>query len=136
MPLINASIDAFLVTAVAITIPWIYFTIWRAPPANVKTNLRPQSAQQQQYQQEQLHNSSTRSYIALSIALHSIYVLYNLIVCSQQNIFSVLDVPLTEPSDAIRARLLHLADVPDLPQTLDRLLMRLSSFDVRHIYVR
>lgn len=135
MPFINASIDAFLVTAAATTIPWIYFTIWRTP-TDGKANLRPQSTQQQQYQQERQHGSSTRSFIALFVALHSIYILYNLIVCSQQNIFSVLDVPLTEPSDAIRARLLHLADVPDLPETLERLLMRLSSFDVRHIYVR
>lgn len=129
MPLINASIDAFLVTAAATTIPWIYFTMWRTP-TDGKANLRPQSTQQQQ------HGSSTRSFVALFVALHSIYILYNLIVCSQQNIFTVLDVPLTEPSDAIRARLLHLADVPDLPETLERLLMRLSSFDVRHIYVR
>lgn len=138
MPLVSASIDVFLVTTLATVLPWIYFTIWRTTPRPTNTNLNANPAQPQQQTQNQLTRNTTitRTCIALFIALHSIYILYNVIVRSQQNLFTVLKIPLTEPTDAIRARLLHIADVPDLPEALERLLMRFSSFDTRHRYVR
>lgn len=128
MPIISASIDAFLTAIVITIIPWLYYTL-----RNAHTTTFGQTTQVNIPQQA---HSSRRTYLSIFIALHATFILYNIILCAQPNLFTSLDVPLNEPSDAIRAKLLHLGDVHTLPRALDMLLVRLSSFDVRVSYVR
>ena len=115
MPVVSASVDAFLVLAVAIIVPAIHFF-------------------RRQTQPLALHHA-----LSLVVLLHSLFILYLIIVRWPPNIFQRLKIPLTTPSETIRAVLLQRAGLPpnaSLPRPLETLLTRLASFDARTLYVR
>ena len=117
MPVISASVDAFVVTAAAVTVPTYIFL------------RRRQSTSRSPY----------RDWLTLLVTLHTMYVLYVLTVQWPPNLFQRLRLPLTMPSNGIRAILLERAGLPSdasLPKALEGLLTRLSSFDTRAAYVR
>lgn len=115
MPLLSASLDAFIFTSLASVPLWGYFTLYK----NQYVNAKP-----------------PRLYITFFLTLHTIYVLYNLFLNTPQNIFETLHLPLSVPSEQIRAKLLNVAHVDGLPPHLEDLISRLSSFDARALYVR
>ena len=117
MPLISVSVDAFLILAVCILVPALVL-FRRQPPAD----------------RFSLHNA-----LSAVAVLHSLWILYTILVRWPPNIFQRLKLPLTTPSETIRAILLQRAGLPQdaaLPRPLDSLLTRLSSFDMRTLYVR
>ncbi|KAH9930510.1 uncharacterized protein BXZ73DRAFT_47739 [Epithele typhae] len=117
MPLVSASIDAFLILAIAVLIPALVL-----------------------FRHHASHRAfSFRDALALFVLLHSLFVLYVLVVRWPPNVFQRLKIPLNAHSDHIRALLLHragLARDAALPQPLESLLTRLESFDMRTLYVR
>ncbi|KAI9061624.1 hypothetical protein FKP32DRAFT_1575796 [Trametes sanguinea] len=115
MPLVSASVDAFLVAAGTVLISTVLFM-------------------RRQPQLLTLHNALT-----LLVVFHTLTVLYTIIVLWPPNIFQRLRIPLTTPSETIRTILLQHAGLPPdapLPTPLQALLTRLSSFDTRTLYVR
>lgn len=122
MPFLSASLDAFLLTSVALLVAWI--------------TLARRRSFQQTPRPEVLY---LRFHALLNVFafLHTISILYVLLLRSPPNIFTRLHIPLTTSSEKIRAILLKYAG-PNLglPKHLETLLTRLSSFDARNIYVR
>lgn len=117
MPVVSGSVDAFVATAIAVTIPTFMFL------------RRRQSTSQSPY----------RNWLTLLVTLHTVYIVYVLIVQWPPNLFQRLNIPLTMPVDGIRTILLQRANLPSdatLPKALEGLLTRLSSFDTRIAYVR
>lgn len=115
MPVLSASLDAFLVVAIAIIIPTAY-ALRRQPQLLTQRNV-----------------------LSVVVVLHSLYILYAFIIRAPPNIFTRLKIPLTAPTEAIRATLLHRANLPRdaaLPRPLEALFTRLSSFEMRTLYVR
>ena len=115
MPLVSASVDAFFVLATAILVPAVLFFRRQPEPFTL------------------------RNALSLGLVLHSLLILYALILRYPPNIFQRLKIPLTTPSDSIRTILLTRAGLPQdapLPRPLETLLTRLSSFDARTLYVR
>ncbi|KAI0674637.1 hypothetical protein C8Q78DRAFT_1015951 [Trametes maxima] len=116
MPFVSASFDTFLVAAAAVLVPTALFL--RRQPGPLLT---------------------LRNALTLVVVFHSLSVLYTIILRWPPNIFRRLDIPLTTPSETIRAILLQHGGLPEatpLPKPLDALLTRLSSFDMRTLYVR
>ncbi|KAJ7698544.1 hypothetical protein B0H17DRAFT_927151 [Mycena rosella] len=111
----GVSLLVFLTTAAAVIAPWFYFAIHKAPGRGL---------------------TSTRSLLNIFVLLHSLYLLYQLIVLPPTNIFARLRIPVSTPADAIRAVLLAQSDTGDLPPPLETLLKRLGSFDVKTYYIR
>ena len=125
MALVSASLDAFLFTTTVMISAWAYLT----------RRLRPSHRNQE--------TPYTRFHELLNtfVLLHTVYILYMLLVKSPPNIFTRLHLPFTMSSDKIRSILLKHAGVESiqtaaLPKHLETLLKRLSSFDARNIYVR
>ncbi|KAI0777343.1 hypothetical protein BD413DRAFT_609721 [Trametes elegans] len=115
MPLVSVSVDAFLLAAATVLVSTVF--VLRRQPALL----------------------TLRTALTLLVVLNSLYVLYTLLVRWPPNIFQRLKIPLTTPSDTIRAVLLQRAGLPPdavLPKPLDALLTRLGSFDMRTLYVR
>ncbi|KAF9030087.1 hypothetical protein BDZ89DRAFT_949992 [Hymenopellis radicata] len=79
-----------------------------------------------------LRSSPTRIFLGL----HSIVLLHNLIIHPPPNVFTRLHLPLSTPTDVIRALLLKHSPEPNLPAHLEQLLSRMNSFDTRTLYVR
>jgi len=114
MPLVSASLDSFLVAAVVVLLA----TTWLVRKPS---------------------NAPHRASLNTLVVLHTLYILYTLTVFFPPNIFKRLHIPLTMPSESIRAVLLHKASLDanaTLPRPLEDLLARLSSFDARTLYVR
>ncbi|EPQ53709.1 hypothetical protein GLOTRDRAFT_131048 [Gloeophyllum trabeum ATCC 11539] len=101
----------------AIILPTIYYSRKPSPP-----NASP--------------SPPLRKPLSFLVVLHTLYVLYTLLLKYPPNLFKVLDIPLTTPSDNIRILLKRYAGGGELPPALDALLTRLSSFDARTLYVR
>lgn len=146
--MISASIDAFIYSSLLVVGPWLYFS-FRARPkrsqtsANVPNGVPAASpgfananGQQTQPLVQVARPSRRRYYLSLLIAAHTVFILWNLLVWEQSNLFQRFGIPLNTPSEDIRAFLLSKADGPALPRTLDTLLSRLSSFDARVYFVR
>ncbi|KAI0360346.1 hypothetical protein OH77DRAFT_674974 [Trametes cingulata] len=115
MPVISVSVDAFLVAATTVLVSTALFM--RRQPDLL----------------------TLRNALTLLVVFHSLSVLYTLLVLWPPNIFQRLRIPLTTPSETIRTALLQSAGLPQdtpLPKPLDTLLTRLSSFDMRTLYVR
>ncbi|KAI5121131.1 hypothetical protein M0805_002803 [Coniferiporia weirii] len=139
MPLVSAGIDTFFLASLVTVAPWLYITLGRrdvGQPAN--SSQQTNSARNPQQPQTWVDSGPAprRTFFSIFIAVHCLYVLYNLCVLAPPNIFTSLRIPLTEPSDSIRARFLHLASAPALPGGLERLLVRLQSYEARIAYVR
>ncbi|KZT24148.1 hypothetical protein NEOLEDRAFT_1094760 [Neolentinus lepideus HHB14362 ss-1] len=114
MPLVSVSVDAFLISSLAIVLPTVYYlrkaTLLNGSP------LPP-----------------LRRPLSVLVVLHTLYLLYTLLLKYPPNLFKKLDVPLTTPSENIRNMLRSYGEIPP---TLDTLLTRLSSFEARTLYVR
>ncbi|CAK5272780.1 unnamed protein product [Mycena citricolor] len=111
----GASLAAFIVTTLALVVPWYYFVLGKrpistAPRLTLLTNI--------------------------FVLLHSLYYIYQLIVCPPTNIFKSLRLPLATPVDVMRSILLRQSDTGELPAQLETLLKHLGSFDVKTFYVR
>ncbi|TFK80573.1 hypothetical protein K466DRAFT_558917 [Polyporus arcularius HHB13444] len=115
MPIVSASVDTFVVLATAVLIPAI-----------LVLRRQPQSF-------------TLQNGLYILTIFHTLLQLYTIIVRFPPNIFQTLKIPLTTPSETIRAVLLQRAGLPPdapLPKPLETLLTRLSSFDTRTLYVR
>ncbi|KAI0790462.1 hypothetical protein C8Q75DRAFT_717009 [Abortiporus biennis] len=82
-----------------------------------------------------------RSILNNLLILHSIYILYTWIVLYPPNVFRRLHLPLTVPSETIRQTLILKAGLDGnvnatLPQPLEDLFTKLSSFDTRTYFIR
>ena len=113
MSLLSVSLDAFIVLATAILVPTALF--FRRQP--------------------RLSRFTLQNALTLAVVLHSLYVLYTLLVRWPPNIFQRLKIPLTTPSESIRTILLQRAGLPQdvpLPRPLEMLLTRLSLPSLPH----
>jgi hypothetical protein len=121
MPLVTTSIDAFLTTSTLIILVSIYA-------------MRPGISSR-----EGAASAPLRTPLSILVLLHTIYILYTILVTPPPNLFSRLRIPLITPSDKIRTLLLARAGLPAdalLPTSLEDLLTRLAAFDVRTTYIR
>ena len=132
MPFISPSVDTFLVTSLLIVTPSWYILRRRHRPRPP----RPNNAANP----NQLARPPYERALTLAVHLHTLYILYLLIVHWPPNLFSVLHIPLITPSEHIRSILLDRAGLKGLNDTLPRpledLLTKLSNADVRTSYVR
>lgn len=114
MPLLSASADTFILAVVTIAV----FMYRKSSPNNVRPRFR----------------SITTAFIAI----HAIWIIYVLCFFRPPNLFTRLHIPLSTPSDRIRALILKRENLTDvgLPDHLEELLTRLSSFDLRTFYIR
>ena len=107
-----------------VVIPWLYIT--RRYTWNTREQATPALAER----------VSRRKHLTWFIALHSTLILYNLCVNWPADLFSFLKAPLNASSDALRSRLLSISDAQTLPERLSMLLVKLSSSEARHAYLR
>lgn len=113
----SASLDAFVFTSLVISGSFILF-------------LRRQNSN---------NHTPLRQPLSILVVLHTLYTVYILTVLWPPNLFDRLKIPLTMPSDSIRKLLLRHAGTNSdsgLPKALEYLLTRLSSFEMRTLYVR
>ena len=75
------------------------------------------------------------SFVWLVVLAHTLHLLYVLRTQPPPNLFTALKIPVNTATDVIQALLQRSADAP-LPQPISRLLDRLSSFEMRALYVR
>jgi hypothetical protein len=115
MPLLSASLDAFIFTSLAITLPYIYITL-RAPPSANRPPLRTP--------------------LNILLLFHTLYIVYTLFLKYPPNLFAKLNIPLETPTPKIRALLTSAAGGGKLPASIEELLTKLGSFEVRTLYVR
>jgi len=120
MPLLSASADTFILGAI---ICLIAFARRGSAPAPTK------NARQPKY----------RSFITGILALHTIYMIYTLSLKTPPNLFTRLHIPLSMPSQKIRAILLSRTGTREedtLPEHIEELLTKLNTFDLRAYFVR
>ncbi|KAH9835332.1 uncharacterized protein C8Q71DRAFT_837178 [Rhodofomes roseus] len=119
MVFVSASVDVYLFTAIAVTLPVLFYLRQRNSGSRPEAPYEP--------------------YLIILVALHTLYILYTLILCWPFNLFSRLHIPLNASPDTIRSTLVRRAgldvDAP-LPRSLEELLTRLSAFEMRTLYVR
>ena len=119
--------ESFYLTVAIIVVPWLLSEFRR-------------------HRQQARHARATNSepplrrrwWLTIIVAVHSIWILYKLLVHPPLNIFTSLRVPLTTPAATLRKMLLSrsIPRVETLPQPVEELIMRLSSFDIRTLYIR
>jgi hypothetical protein len=121
MPLISASVDVFLSTALVLIGSYLYFTRFFLSKTNSSS---------------QPHRPPLRTQLNILLLLHTLYILHALILKYPPNIFQSLYIPLTTPTEQIRTLLLRASNGEPLNDTLENLLTRLGSYEVRTLYVR
>lgn len=117
MQLISVSVDTFLVSLLC-ALPVAHYILKRT-----------QASSQSPY----------RGVLTILVLLHTVYIVYVLTMLYPPNIFARLRVPISTPADRIRSAILTRAGLDGnttLPKPLETLLTRLSSFDIRVIYIR
>ncbi|KAF9653727.1 hypothetical protein BDM02DRAFT_3177582 [Thelephora ganbajun] len=120
MPLLSASADTFILGT---TICLIAFACRRSTPAPTK------NARQPKYW----------LFITGIIAVHTLYMIYILSFKTPSNLFTRLHLPLSMPSQKIRAILLSrtgMREEDTLPEHIEELLVKLNTFDLRTYFVR
>lgn len=120
MPLLSASADTFILGA---TVCLIVFARRRRSPALAK------NARQPKYW----------PFVTTILALHTLYMIYILSFKTPPNLFTRLHLPLSMPSERIRAILLSrtgVAESDTLPEQIEDLLMKLNTSDFRTYFVR
>jgi hypothetical protein len=105
---------SFLAAALAIGTTWVYFTI-----------KEPENRQPRRYAKT-----------SLFLLAHTLYLLYSIIVSKPENIFETFRLPVNTPADTFRALLIQKSENGSIASHLELLLKRLSSFDMRLLYVR
>ncbi|KAK7439841.1 hypothetical protein VKT23_017413 [Stygiomarasmius scandens] len=116
----GASLLIYLVTCVAIVFSYLFIT--------------PRALQR--HQNVVTSPPNLRKILSSLLLLHTLFILYNIIVLPPPNLFTRLDLPLGTPTDSIRSLLLMNSDEPILPKHIEQLLTRLGSFEMRTLYVR
>ena len=120
MPLLSASADTFILGA---TVCLVVFARRRHAPAPAK-NAR---------------KSKHWPLITATLAIHTLYMIYTLSFKAPPNLFARLHLPLSMPSQRIRAMLLSRTGMREedyLPEHIEELLMRLNTSDLRTYFVR
>ncbi|KZV79857.1 hypothetical protein EXIGLDRAFT_631221 [Exidia glandulosa HHB12029] len=123
-------LSGFLLTVAVFVGPWALTEIRK---------LRYQSRIAPETPQATTLATRRRRWLAIALVFaHSVFILWKFWVHPPLNIFTALRVPITTPSSALRTMLLRRSDPPTetLPVPLEELLVRLSSFDVRQLYIR
>ncbi|KAH7105206.1 hypothetical protein BKA62DRAFT_441437 [Auriculariales sp. MPI-PUGE-AT-0066] len=119
--------EGFWVTVVLVVLPWVLSELSRlrqqAKHARATNTTPPQRR---------------RWWLMLLVAAHSVYLLYKVFLHPPLNIFTSLRVPLTTPASTLRNMLLARTEprADTLSPPLEELLIRLSSFDIRTLYIR
>ena len=120
MPLLSASADTFILGAIVCLIAFTYRGSIPTPTNN---------ARQPKYWQ----------FITGILAVHTLYMIYILSFKTPPNLFTRLHLPLSMPSNKIRATLVartRMAEDGALPERIEELLTKLNTFDVRTCFVR
>ncbi|KAH8827637.1 hypothetical protein DL96DRAFT_1599740 [Flagelloscypha sp. PMI_526] len=122
MPLLSASLDTFLFSCLLIVLSYVFLVSrHKLPVENPLGNLR--------------------SFLTYVLIFHTFYVVYFATVRRPPNLFKALGISVGEPTENIRhlvTRLQMLSgdDPHSLPPTVDGLLKKLGSFEMRLLYVR
>lgn len=122
MTLIHGTIDIFIYTFLAISAPSVALWLRSRKPPTIPIPRPP-----------------LRTPLTVLVVLHTLYTLYTLIYHQPPNIFTSLDIPISTPTAHIRTVFLeHAAHDPTmtLSPSLDALITRLNSFDVRTVFIR
>ena len=122
MTLIHGTIDVFIYTFLAISAPSVALWLRSRKPPTITIPRPP-----------------LRTPLTVLVVLHTLYTLYTLIYHQPPNIFTSLDIPISTPTAHIRTVFLeHAAHDPTmtLSPSLDALITRLNSFDVRTVFIR
>ena len=120
MPLLSASADTFVLGA---TICVVLFARRNRSPAPTK------DARQPKYWE----------LITTILAIHTLYMMYILSFKTPPNLFVRLHLPLSMPSERIRAMILSRVGITGedtLPEHIEELLMKLNTSDLRTYFVR
>jgi len=117
MPLLSASADTFILGA---TICLIAFARHTRSPLPTKNARQPRH----------------RPLITVILAMHTLYMMYILSFKTPPNLFTRLHLPLSMPSEKIRAVLLSRGGGDTLPEHIEELLMKLNTSDLRTYFVR
>jgi hypothetical protein len=115
----------FTITIVSLVGPFLFKQLRAARRENAADDDQPST-------------SSGRPILSLLLLSNAIYILYSLLLQPPPNLFSGLRIPLTTPAPTIRALLLQRTDpLSDmLPPSLELLITKLASFEVRTLYAR
>jgi hypothetical protein len=105
---------SFLATAIAIGATWVYFII-----------KEPENGQPRRYAKT-----------SLFLLAHTLYILYCILVSKPENVFETFRLPVNTAADTLRALLIQRSESGSIGSHLELLLKRLSSFDMRLLYVR
>ena len=119
MPLLSPSADTFILgAAVCLTI----LACRKPTPAPTKTAPQPKY----------------RSFITGILAVHTLYMIYILSSNGPPNVFMQHHLPLSMPSQNIRAVILARMGMKEgtLPEHIEELLMKLNTLDLRTHFVR
>jgi hypothetical protein len=117
MPIISTSFDTFVLTAAVIGTS-THFILQRT-----------QAKSQSPY----------RNALTLFVLLHTLYIIYVATLRYPPNLFKTLKLSINTPSDHIRSIIRKSAGLETdavLPQPLETLLTRLSSFEGRNTFIR
>jgi hypothetical protein len=116
MPLLSASADTFVLGAV---VSLVAFAYRGSSPAT-------KNARQPKY----------RPFVTGLLAMHTIYMIYIISFKTPPNLFTRLHLPVSMPSQQIRATLLTMSQDDALPEHIEELLTRLNTYDLRIYFVR
>lgn len=108
------SISTFVATVVLVVGPWFYF---------FRSSFRPQS-------------TKLRPAISTILLLHTLFILYYIIVLPPPNLFKQLQLPIAVPTDTIRNIVKAHANGRPLSATMEQMLTRMGSFETRTLYIR
>ena len=120
MPLLSSSADTFILAATICSIAFARRTTTPSPTNN---------ARQPKY----------RLLITGILVIHTLYMIYTLSFGRPQNLFTRLNLPISTPSQKIRAVLLArvgMREEQTLPDDIEELLARLNPLDLRAYFVR
>ena len=112
------SLDTYIALGLVIATPWLYYLF---SPYNHPSKF------------------TTRDQVlSLLLLIHTLYTLHPLLVAQPPNIFKFLDLPPNIPPDYLRETLVEKLgqNVTVIPASLDTLLKRLGSMDMRSLYFR
>ena len=112
------SLDTYIALGLVIATPWLYYLF---SPYNHPSKF------------------TTRDQVlSLLLLIHTLYTLHPLLVTQPPNIFKFLDLPPNVPPDYLRETLVERLgqNVTVIPASLDTLLKRLGSMDMRSLYFR
>ncbi|KAL0070144.1 hypothetical protein AAF712_002633 [Marasmius tenuissimus] len=127
----TSSLAVFLTTAAVTVLSW-FFLFPNIPTFNLNIPfLFKASSRRYTHPKTILRTINTNL-----LLFHTLFILHRLILLSPPNIFSLLNLSLGTPADAIRSLLLVASEDGTLPEQIERLLKRLASAEMRVLYVK